>query len=281
MAKTKKITASKVDAMQKKGRGLGHGVEYTPWFTVRDVPSIGLSTRVLGWKTGRIHHFLSQLESSYFYTLEWSLAVTDIREHLPMDVEETVKIADRLGITHPLDPDTKEPIVMTTDFVLNVLDNETTCLVARTVLPNSELNSKRRVEKLEIERVYWNEQGVNWGIVTDQEIPEGLVKNIVWVHEMFHLDELVGFSEAMINQIEPKLYEAICASELSLSEATRWVDDRLGFDPGTSLTICRHLIANRRWIVDMITKINPSNQLVIRERITEKDQLSMKEGYVS
>lgn len=43
----------------KKGIGQGHGKDYKPWLTVRDVPSQGLSTRVRGWKTGRVHHFLS------------------------------------------------------------------------------------------------------------------------------------------------------------------------------------------------------------------------------
>ncbi|TEB13795.1 Transposon Tn7 transposition protein TnsA [Pelotomaculum sp. FP] len=60
MAKcNRNITAAKIDKMIKDGRGQGHGAEYCPWLTIRDVPSQDLSTRVAGWKTGRVHHFLS------------------------------------------------------------------------------------------------------------------------------------------------------------------------------------------------------------------------------
>jgi len=47
--------------------------EYTPALTVRDVKSPNSrSKRVMGYKTGRVHHFLSDYESGYFYLLEWS-----------------------------------------------------------------------------------------------------------------------------------------------------------------------------------------------------------------
>lgn len=89
---------------------------------MRDVPSRGLSSRVKGWKTGRVHHFLSQLELSYFYTLEWSVSVIDIREQYPLiPPKSTLDIADRLNIKPPTDPKTKLPIVMTTDFLVDVL----------------------------------------------------------------------------------------------------------------------------------------------------------------
>ena len=76
------------------GRGQGTGVSYLPWLLVRDVPSKGLSTRIEGWKTGRIHHFLSELELMYYYVLEWSKIVLDIREQYPLlPLEETISIA--------------------------------------------------------------------------------------------------------------------------------------------------------------------------------------------
>jgi ABC-type multidrug transport system fused ATPase/permease subunit len=69
------------------------------------VASQGLASRIKGWKTGRVHHLLSELETSYFYLLEWSLSVLDIREQFPLlPLEETLAIADQCGIAHPNDP---------------------------------------------------------------------------------------------------------------------------------------------------------------------------------
>ncbi len=60
-----------------------------------------------------------------------------------MPLEETIVIADELGIKHPVDPKTNEPIVMTTDFLLTVDKGEGIVEVARTVKTKDELYKKR------------------------------------------------------------------------------------------------------------------------------------------
>lgn len=65
--------------MIKEGRGQGIGFEYKPWINIQDVPSLGRSTRLKGIKTGREHQFLSDMERNYFYILEYSEQVVDIR----------------------------------------------------------------------------------------------------------------------------------------------------------------------------------------------------------
>jgi hypothetical protein len=84
MAKPRPVIDQKaIDRMLKQGRGRGTHEKYKPWLTVRDVPSLGKSSRDKGWKTGRSHHFLSILELLYYLILEWSQMVTDIREQYP------------------------------------------------------------------------------------------------------------------------------------------------------------------------------------------------------
>ena len=90
----------------KEGRGQGHFSEYKPWLTVHDVPSIGIVTRILGWKSGRLHHYLSEhFELAHHYQMEWSEQVIDIREQFPLlPLDKTLYIAQKLGIKHPTDP---------------------------------------------------------------------------------------------------------------------------------------------------------------------------------
>jgi hypothetical protein len=85
MAKrSRKTDQAVIDRRIKEGRGQGTGAEYTPWLYVQDVPSNGLAHRIKGWKTKREHHFFSTLERDYFYVLEWSPFVIDIREQYPL-----------------------------------------------------------------------------------------------------------------------------------------------------------------------------------------------------
>jgi TnsA endonuclease N terminal len=152
MAKRNRSITAKTKAKRKKeGRGQGHGASYKPELRIQDVSSIGLATRDRGWKTNRIHHLLSKLEWMFFYILEWSPVVSDIREQYPLDLDETLAIAKSLGIAHPTDPRTREPVVMTTDFVITIKSRVNTVLHARTIKYTNKLSSRRALEKLEIE----------------------------------------------------------------------------------------------------------------------------------
>ena len=83
------------------GCGLGEGKEYKPWITIQDFSSQGMVSRVRSHKTGRVQHFLSRNELYYFYALEWSDKVLDIREQFPLlDIELAMDIAKKSGIKY-------------------------------------------------------------------------------------------------------------------------------------------------------------------------------------
>ncbi|BCD27115.1 MULTISPECIES: TnsA endonuclease N-terminal domain-containing protein [Bacillus] len=256
MAKRKyEWDAKKIERYIKQGRGQKEGKNYKPWFLAQDVPSIGRDGQREGWKTGRDHHLLSDLESDYFYLLEWSSTVTDIREQFPLlPIEETVSIAEGLGIKHPNDNKTKEIVVMTTDFVINVGSKE----FVRTLKYAGDLEDARTIEKLEIEREYWQRRNIDWGIVTDKEIPKILCENVKWVRKEYHNSDVSKLGSFIVDSIEKIVYQLIQDETTPLSIATSQTDDRLGLEPGTSLAMIRHFIARKRWIVNMNEKIIPS-----------------------
>jgi len=82
-----------------------------------------------------LHEFLSDLERNYFYYLDFSDNVVDIREQFPiLPIEETILIAEELGVEHPKNPKTKEFEAITTDFLITTKDFQSgTTLIARTL----------------------------------------------------------------------------------------------------------------------------------------------------
>lgn len=249
------------------GRGQGKGSSYKPWLLIQDVPSIGLATRIKGWKTNRVHHFLSNLELNYFYILEWSSVITDIREQYPLLArEETLAIASNCGIRHPQEPKTQIPIVMTCDFFITIAENIGETEVARTVKPSKDLQSKRTREKLEIERLYWSQREIDWGIVTEQEIPSIIAKNVEWLHPFKNLEDL-ELRKDSVDRISKFLIQEIAKSQTPLVKITNFCDDELGLLPGTSLSVVRYLIANRAWLVDMNQPIQPDKPLMVKSLV--------------
>ncbi len=253
----------------KEGRGQGRGRDYIPWLKVHEVPSRGRSSRIHGWKTEREHHMLSDLETKFFYLLEWSDVVVDIREQYPLlPIEETIDIAESLKVKHPTRVGTNDPKVMTTDFLVTFKDSAEKAQCLKYV---ADLNSRRSCEKLEIESIYWERRGIFWSIVTERQIPEETVTNISWFHSAYVID---GLSQKEINTLERVLKTEIQKAPRPLNSLTFDVDSRLGLAPGTSMDVIRHLIANRVFIVNLTKYINPHEPLELIPEATSASLLS-------
>lgn len=255
MAKRKReFTSAKIERMIKEGRGQGTGKGYLPWLTVQDVPSEGRATRGVGWTTGRRHELLSDIERDYLYLLDYMDEITDIREQFPLlPLEETQLIAESIGVEHPKDPKTKEPIVITTDFLLTVYDRT----FARTVKPFSSLEDERTIEKFEIERRYWEAHQIDWGIITDCDLPDTFIRNIEWIHKEYYNEDVAELGDFTIQKLQSFLSSRLESGE-AISKACLFCDEKMGFEVGTSLAMFRHLIARKIWSVNMNERILPS-----------------------
>ena len=200
---SKRKRTSKYEKWINEGRGSGLGSEYKPWLKIQDVSSLGRSTRLKGITTERQHEFLSDLERNYFYIAEYSELVKDIREQFPLlPLEETIVIANELGIKHPTDPKSGEPIVMTTDFLITYHNGKNTIELARTIKMKNELLKERILEKFEIEREYWKRRDIDWGIVTEEEINKTMARNISYIHSYYDIRDYDTFREMSSQHIE-------------------------------------------------------------------------------
>jgi hypothetical protein len=102
---------------------------------------------------------------------------------------------------------------------------------------------------------------VDWGIVTEREIPNAIVENVKWLHPYYRITDLEPLTQADIIRIARMLLPEIARASDALANAAAACDDRLGLNPGVSLSVVRYLLANRRWHVDMSKRINPSSPL--------------------
>ena len=85
----------------------------------------------------------------WYYLLRWDDNNIDIREQYPLNREETLAIADKLGVKHPGNND----YIMTTDFLVTKSDNT---FHAYSIKTAKDSLSDRDLEILCIEKMYWN-----------------------------------------------------------------------------------------------------------------------------
>ena len=267
--------------MQKEGRGLGQLREYKPWLTIRDVKTIGFSHRIKGYKTNRTHHMFSNLELSFFLWLEWLPNVVDIRERYPLlPISKTIQIAEFLNIKHRVDPSKNEPVVMTTDFLVNHIIDGEKVLKAYSVMSNNSLNSVGILRRLLIEREYWLQNGIDFQIVTEKEIPKEIVSNVDWCWTARNLEFLPIKNTEELLFIELFLSNTLNNSNQSLAKICIESDYQLGFKPGSCIQLVKHFISNRYWSVDMTKRITTANTLEFKRN---EDQIAklQKTGVMS
>ena len=217
----------------REGRGQGEGSDYIPWLSIHDFSSRGIVSRVFGLKTKRIHHFLSRNELYFFYLLEWSDSVLDIREQYPlMDVELAIDIAAGADIQYPKDNISGFPYVLTCDFMITTPQG----LKARTIKCSSELSNRRTIEKLEIERHYWEKVGINWALVTEREIPTEAAKNIEWLHAS------AIPSEDLQNPMIQQEFLRQASRNIPVPQIAANIDKGFGLPAGSGFRIFRYLL---------------------------------------
>jgi hypothetical protein len=60
--------------------------------------------------------------------------------------------------------------------------------LAIAVKSSEELSKARVIEKLQIEKIYWEARGVEWRIFTEKEVSDGLRENLLWIQPYLNPD---------------------------------------------------------------------------------------------
>jgi len=238
----------------REGRGCGIGADYKPWIRVQDFASRGVVSRVKGRTTGRVHHLLSNNELAYFYILDWSDSVTDIREQYPLfDLDCAIKSAAQAGIRYPTDNISGYPYIMTCDFMITTHAG----INARTIKMTTELENVRTLEKLEIERRYWAAQDVDWRIVTEREISRQKAKNIEWLYTALGF-AIAGLSEYELEHVRCVLLNQLTQEKHSIINAAKSVEREFLLPAGSGLQLFKQLVLERKLVIDLSYPLNLS-----------------------
>lgn len=264
MAKRKlKWNEDKRQDFIEQGRGNGIGADYKSWLNIQDFPSMGRVSRVFGWKTRRIHHLFTDIQTRYFYLLEWEDCVVDIREHFPLlDTNEVIKEKDDLDFALFTDRESKTPYVISTTFLITVKDKSGIGYIARSIKAAAELEKKSSLEKAEIERRYWEAKEIDWGIVTQKDIPVTIAKNIEWIHSSLYDYKERGFSEEDIIFMSSNLMDLIYKRNQTIKDIITAFERDYNYEAGTGLYIFKYLIASKQIRIDMEKEIDINNLVI-------------------
>lgn len=249
----------------KQKYGIGEGSNYKPWLRVQDVKSHGIRTQVFGRKTHRIHHLMSNIERDLFHICEFSDAVIDLREQFPLlPLNFTQRISKTIGIKHPVHPKTKEPIIITTDLLLTK-GVERNAYIAISVKPEEPFSNSRTLEKIDLERVCWQQLGVEFKLFMGNSLTKIQANNLRWATAPFRENPALFSNE----QIDYALHELRSGQLIIEGICDRFIGLNL-VSHEDALTLLRYLIADKFIEVDLSYKLAEQGIITITKISKEK-----------
>lgn len=250
-SKSRRPTPSIAQRWITAGYGQGEGKDYKPFMYVRDVPSLGTSSMVKSRITGRNHAYLSNHEFKVHLLAEYCRSTLDIREQFALlPWSETQSLALQLGIRHPTYPGTSTPTVLTTDLLLTLKRPDGKELVAISAKLKKDL-TKRNLEKLLLERVYWNRRGIRWILVTEDNVSEVLTSNLKFFEAALNDDR--ARTSSILPGAFSRTFEANWEPALSFGSIMNLAVAAEGVDVHTGHALLGMAIWNRASRVDITT----------------------------
>ena len=149
---------------KKKGLCSGELSKYIPWISIRSFHSYTPRHRVFNAKLNRIIHLMSQGELMYFHLFDWDDQIRDIKEQYALEIK------------HP--GYTSGGQVMTSDFLLTFINNDGSEQKMAVQVKESDNLDKRTLEKIELERVYWESKGITFKLCFSSEINRTFAQNL-------------------------------------------------------------------------------------------------------
>ncbi|MHB8886646.1 MAG: TnsA endonuclease N-terminal domain-containing protein [Methylovirgula sp.] len=184
---------------------------------------------------------MSDLERAVLLEFDGMDEVVDIREQYPLPQSSTLRLANQAGIRHPHVKGVD--IVMTTDFYVDVKVGKRRSTVAVAVKYADDLNDRRTIEKLEIERRYWFGEKTRWVLVTELDLRADRTAVALWRHGWHTFDHLNEPPEYWAARCDTMLAALGGAGDAPLLDIIRSLECDGDFATGDGLTIIRHLLA--------------------------------------
>ncbi|VWB62020.1 Transposon Tn7 transposition protein TnsA [Burkholderia lata] len=233
------------ERMRQERRGLGDGGEYVPGLTQREMGSIGRAHRFVCTRCGGRQIALpSDMALAVFVEEHWDQRTCDLKEYFPhIDVESTVKIAQGLGVRHPVFSD-GSPAILTTDLLVCRRKEDRYQWSAIEVMSARAEISDPSVKFL-IKQEYWRKLGVSMRIVRSDGLNSNRAKHLWYLFNVAEEFLLRGLTEDMRITQNTILRELSSARDATLLQFCHRVADLHGFARRDGVAAIRRLIALR------------------------------------
>lgn len=190
--------------------------------TVRSFSSLGESGRIRSRFTSELLQTLSKNERNFYLMASASPNVVNIEIQVNIDFEESKKISQELKITHPNYKHEKENILsqMSTDFLITFQNLRQIAVSAKY---QSDLKI-RNIAKMDIEKVYWNNKGVDFYLFTEKDIDPLRLRNANYLNDNYR-DDIETYIPDFLTEFKKKI--KVMDSEIPIHKVAKSIANKI------------------------------------------------------
>ncbi|AWK50552.1 hypothetical protein DIC82_05655 [Clostridium beijerinckii] len=149
-----------------------------------------------------------------------------------------------------------------TDFLINRKVDNKYIEVARAIKTQTDIENPRTIEKLLIEKKYWEIMGIDWGIVTEDYIPKIKAINIYSIYNDYFWKEEGNYSDKRINELIYQFKYILTETNYDVLLSSEKFQLINNLNNGEGLRFLRYLLAIKELKTDMNIKFNFSKMKV-------------------
>jgi hypothetical protein len=114
---------------------------------------------------------------------------------------------------------------------------------------------------------FWERQEVDWGIVTELEVPKDMAHDIAYIHGYSNLLVIEGFENIHIEELENmSIYfiRLLLEAKQTIRQIASDFDHNFGMSSGCGLSLFKHLLMTKVIEIDMAPKLDVNQQLNVK-----------------
>jgi hypothetical protein len=242
---------TRLERLEKSGRGTGWGRDYRSLLEVHEISSYGLIHRLACWRFGnRQFNLFANAEKAVFLHYWFDQSTVQIYDGVRCSRDATLDIARRLGVRHP-EASRGVPAIVSTDLL--IVRETADGLVERAVsikYAGRKLKDKDH-RNLLIQKIYHEERGREWRFSSNFGLNSNRARNLNW---LFFAAERSDRGEITVGELHAQdavLSELRSQPHRTAEEACRAATARFRLPAHAAAGAFRMLLATQALIADM------------------------------
>ncbi|WP_341318483.1 hypothetical protein WN982_25960 [Paraburkholderia sp. IMGN_8] len=244
----------------RRGLGIGSRTSYRPWKNIQNSGTKGTVACVHGILVDRRYEILDDRARTYFFLIERSRHIADIRETWPiLDIDSTLRLSQKFKVNHPRHDIFPEPLSV--DFLITETGPADVRYRAVALVGCHHMSIRDRRLK-QVQQQWCNDHDIDWTLVDTSQLDRTVLDALRFVRAWYRHRYV---PDGRIADLFAENFMAQYQNNLVLDDLVELARKKLRIRADTALDLFRFCAWSHRIPVSLTDRIAKNRPVVLRK----------------